>query len=540
MALDFRLPEIGEGVMEGEIVEWLISVGEQVVPDQAILSVLTDKATMEITASFTGTIQSLTGEPGDVVDVGSVLLTYSENGVAGASEPAVPANTGAAKAAEAAPSSGSVFEFPLPEIGEGVMEGEIVEWLVKVGDQVSPDQPIASVLTDKATMEITAPLAGTVLSLHGEAGDVVEVGSMIMTLRTAAGSATVQAQAPQAPVKAAEAEPVVKHAAQAMSTAGEIDPANNPSISAFGTPLATPAVRKLAASKGVDLKRVKGSGPNHRITRSDVERMLSQPVSQAPAVSQTSVSSAASQPKPIPTAVVSSGEDRREKIRGLRKAIHASMTKSKTIIPHFTFVDEVEMDKLVEIRNQLKDEAQAEGTKLTYLPFIAKAVCLALRKYPIMNASVDDEAGEIVYKADINLGIATATKNGLTVPVVKHADQKTILQLANDMVEVTDRARNLKSTMDDITGATFTITSLGRIGGLLATPIINHPEVGIMGIHNLQERAVVRNGQIVIRKMMNISVSFDHRVVDGDVGATFAGEVKAYLEEPSRLFLHMA
>ncbi len=215
------------------------------------------------------------------------------------------------------------------------------------------------------------------------------------------------------------------------------------------------------------------------------------------------------------------------------------MTRSKSIVPHFTYVDEVEMDALVDLRGRLKDEAAAQGVKLNYLPFIAKALTLALKKFPILNSSVDDVAGEIVYKQTYNLGIATATPNGLSVPVVKEADRKSILQLAEEIATVTDRARKLKSTMDDISGGTFTITSLGRIGGLLATPIINYPEVGILGIHNLQERAVVRDGQIVIRKMMNLSLSCDHRVVDGDVAATFVQDVKAYLEEPGKLMLQM-
>lgn len=539
MALEFTLPEIGEGVMEGEIVEWHVKIGDQVEPDQPLLSVLTDKATMEIAATFSGTIESLNGEAGDVLEVGSTLLTYGTDGAsaAPAAVEEAPTNTGLAQAAEENPAGGSRYEFALPEIGEGVMEGEIVEWLVAVGDAVEPDQPIASVLTDKATMEITSPVKGVVSEIRGESGDVVEVGNVIMVFQTADGVSGSVPVADAAPAPQPTAATQTVSAPAVTASIGDVDPANNPSISAFGTPLATPAVRRFASSQGVDLARVKGSGPNHRITRKDVERALSQPTPTATSSTPATPPTAA---KPKPVAVASSGEDRREKIRGLRKAIHASMTRSKDIIPHFTFVDEVEMDKLVAIRNQLKGEAQDMGTKLTYLPFIAKAVCLALRKFPIMNASVDDEAGEIIYRDAINLGIATATKNGLTVPVVKTADQKTVLQLASEMAEVTDRARNLKSTMDDITGATFTITSLGRIGGLLATPIINHPEVAIMGIHNLQERAVVRNGEIVIRKMMNISVSFDHRVIDGDVGATFAGEVKSYLEEPSRLFLHMA
>jgi pyruvate dehydrogenase E2 component (dihydrolipoamide acetyltransferase) len=215
------------------------------------------------------------------------------------------------------------------------------------------------------------------------------------------------------------------------------------------------------------------------------------------------------------------------------------MTRSRSTIPHFTYVDEVEMDKLVALRDSLAGSPVLGGQKINYLPFVVKAVVLALKQFPALNASVDDAAGELVYKSRYNIGIATATPEGLTVPVLKNADRKNILDISREISELADRARNRRSTMDDISDGTFTITSLGRLGGLFATPIINHPEVGILGIHNLQERAVVRRGQIVVRQMMNISVSFDHRVVDGDVGASFAQTVKSFLEEPGSILLSL-
>ncbi len=533
MATEFKLPEIGEGVVEGEIVEWHVNPGDQVTTDQPLVSVLTDKATIEIAAPHDGVIGSLSAEPGDVIDVGATLLTFADDGAA--SPPPEPEAAASAADEPAEPAAtGAILDFPLPEIGEGVVEGEVVEWLVANGDSVQVDQPIVSVLTDKATIEITAPENGVVLELIGAAGDIIAVGQVIMRLQTAA---TGQAPASQPAPQTAAPAPATTQAApvQPAAPANAVDPRDNPSISAFGTPLATPAVRKLAAERGVDLRAVRGSGPNHRILRADLERAIAgKPAAAAPA---------AAAPQPVaaaPQAAAPQDGETRERIRGLRKVIHASMSRSKQIVPHFTYVDEIEMDKLVEVRAQLKDVAAADGVKMTYLPFLAKAIVFALRKYPILNASVDDEAGEIVYKHYYNIGIATATEAGLTVPVVKEADRKTILQLAREIGEVTDRARRKKSTMDDISGGTFTITSLGRLGGLFATPIINYPEVGILGVHNLQERAVVRNGQIVVRKMMNISLSLDHRVVDGDVGAAFAQEVKGYLEEPSRLLLHMS
>lgn len=530
MALEFKLPEIGEGVVEGEIVEWHVAVGDAVSPDQPLLSVLTDKATVEIASSFSGVIQSLKFEGGDVAEVDAVLLTYGEAGEeAPVAVPEAPKNAGQAKVANQQ-GQGSLVEFPLPEIGEGVVEGELVEWMVAVGDHVSADQPILAIQTDKATVDITMPVDGTIVELRGEPGEMLVVGDVIMTMNSNEGT-----PASAAPVVTEDAEPIVVAAPVAAKTA--VSPEDNPSISAFGTPLATPAVRRLAASKGIDLSQIVGSGPNHRITREDVDQFVAQPASTA-----TTKTTTAPAPKPAPAPVAVSAHpeaETREKIRGLRKAIHTSMTRSKGTIPHFTYVDEVEMDKLIAMRKSLKVDADAMGVKLTYLPFIVKAVVTSLKKFPILNASVDDTTDEIVYKNYYNMGIATATPAGLTVPVLKDADRKPILQIAKEIAELSDRARNKRSTMDDVTGGTFTITSLGRLGGLFATPIINHPEVGILGIHNLQERAVVRNGEIVVRQMMNISVSFDHRIVDGDVGATFAQEVKNFLEEPGRLLLHM-
>ncbi|MCB1043190.1 MAG: 2-oxo acid dehydrogenase subunit E2 [Acidobacteria bacterium] len=523
MSFEFKLPEIGEGVMEGEIVEWHVAVGDQVAADQPLVSVLTDKATVEIAAPDAGTIQAIHGQPGDVVEVGSTIAVFGDSGAAPAapSKPAPQSNAQTTKR-EAAASS---FSFPLPEIGEGVMEGEIVEWYVGVGDAIAEDQPLVSVLTDKATVEIPAPVSGTIVSLAASPGDIVAVGAELAVFSGAGVSDQPAAQ------PAREPAPVVAPATRPAMVAGE-----NPSVSAFGTPLATPAVRRLAGQLGVDLHQIVGSGPHHRITRSDVESFKATPAAKPAPVATTAVETA---PSFAPTSIAPSQGETREPIKGLRKAIHANMAKSKRIVPHFTYVEEVEMDRLVALRNGLKDDAAASGVKLSYLPFIAKAIALSIRKYPIMNASVDDAAMEVVFKHDINLGIATATEHGLMVPVVKHADQKTVLEIAADVDALAARARARKSSPADLSDGTFTITSLGRLGGLLATPIINHPEVAIFGVHNIVDRAVVRNGQIVIRKMMNVAVSFDHRVVDGDVGASFTQEVKSYLENPDKFLLSL-
>lgn len=540
MTVEFQLPEIGEGVVEGEIVEWHVAPGDAVEQDAVLVSVLTDKATIEIHSQFSGTIVALNGEAGDSIEVGSPLLSYSEAGAPAPAPTPAPKNVGTAAPPETG--DGEVMEVPLPEIGEGVIEGEVVEWHVAVGDVVEHDHPIVSVLTDKATIEITSPVDGEVLEIFGESGEALNVGQVIMRLRVAQGTTAEHSSGLPKGTETLPASPAAPVAAAAPSVPS-VDPSENPSISSFGTPLATPAVRRLAAAKGLDLMRVVGSGPNHRILREDVERAAAGASAPAPAaaapVAKSEPKAAPAPAAPAATVIAPKQGDRREKIKGLRKAIHASMTRSKSIIPHFTYVDEVEMDKLMEVRASLKEAASAEGIKITYLPFMVKAVVQALKQFPILNASVDDSTQEIVFKGSYNIGIAVATPNGLTVPVVKHADQKTILEIAADIAGLSERARNRRTTMEDLSDGTFTITSLGRLGGLMATPVINHPEVGILGIHNLQERAVVRSGQIVIRQMMNISLSCDHRVVDGDVGASFAQEVKGYLENPSRLLLKM-
>ncbi len=525
MSYEFRMPEIGEGVMEGEIVEWLIAEGAQVEADQPVLSVLTDKATVEIAAPQAGIVAELRGAAGDMVEVGNVIAVFTEVGGKVEAKPAPASNAQAI--VDEAPAKGTEFQFPLPEIGEGVMEGEVVEWHVAVGDQLIEDQPLISVLTDKATVEITSPINGVVRKLHAQAGDIIEVGHVLATFESSEGL-TQTVDAPKATVvEPLREEPKVAAAANA------VDPASNPSISAFGTPLATPAVRRLASKMGIDLSHVRGSGPHHRITRSDVESFTASPATQA---TPTATPAAGQAPVSLPRTEA----DKRVAIKGLRKAIYTNMTKAKQIVPHFTYVEEIEMDRMVAMRAGIKDLAAEEGAKLSYLPFIAKAISLSIRKFPIMNVSVDDAAMEILYKDEINIGIATSTEHGLMVPVVKDADKKTVVQLAKEIEELAGRARARKSSPADLSDGTFTITSLGRLGGLLATPIINHPEVAIFGVHNMVDRAVVRDGQIVIRKMMNVAVAFDHRVVDGDVGAAFTQEVKTYLENPDKFLLHLA
>ena len=433
------------------------------------------------------------------------------------------------------------FEFKLPDIGEGVAEGEIVEWKVSVGQVVAEDDPLVEVMTDKATVEIPSPTAGEVLDIPVQAGDVVPVGTVIIVIGDA-GEKPAPAAAVAAAAPAASGQAV---AAGSGSVSGDGDGAP----SGNGRPRAAPAVRKLAREKNIDLRLVRGTGPGGRITKGDVESFTPgapapAPVT-APAPSTPSIPSAAPKPlaaptpPPLPAAKPLPVGEREERLplRGIRRKIAEHLTRSVHTAPHFTYVDECDMTEVVQLRAEAKPTAEERGIKLTYLPFVIKALIPALREFPLLNASLDDASGEIVIKRYYNIGIAVNTDAGLMVPVVHDADRKGILELAAEIQSLADHARAGKLPLEHLQGGTFTITSTGNIGGVLATPIINHPEVAIMGIHKIKPQPVVRDGEIVVRQMMNISLSFDHRVVDGAVGASFANRMIRFLQDPKLLLL---
>ena len=470
----------------------------------------------------------------------------------------------------------SQYVFPLPEIGEGVVEGEIVGWKVKPGDMVATDQPLCEIMTDKATVEISSPKSGKVLRVHGKPGDVVKVHSPLVELDLA-GTAAVPAEAapapraeaprPAAPV-AAPAAPVAaapKPAAPAVSAmggegggwisggiAGPVAvaavsggvagggsppppapaPAGvHPAVAAKRPPppgykaVASPAVRAAARGVGVDINEVVGTGKAGRVTRSDIEAFVAHPeaVVAPPAL-----------PAPTPTE-----GDERVRIIGLRRKIAEKMVESYHTVPHFTYVDEVDCTRLAALRESLNERAQARGVKLSYLPFIMKALALVFREFPTVNAVMDEAEFTLVVRKEINIGIATDSPAGLYVPVVRNVDRKTLLELAAEVADLSQRTREGKVALSELQGGTFTITSVGNIGGRFATPIINHPEVAILGVNQIHDRPMVVDGQICIRKMMYLSPSFDHRVIDGAVGARFVSALKAILEAPESLLLDL-
>lgn len=466
----------------------------------------------------------------------------------------------------------SKFEFKLPDIGEGVTEGEIVQWLVSPGDLVREDQPIVEVMTDKATVTITAPKTGKVVEMRGKPGSIVPVYSVLLVFDLSEGANTGSAP-PAAPENnkkpdgpAATAVGDIKEdlpgmslfsSAAPVSASAPAEPAKNSYFNA--KPLATPATRKLARDLGVDLRHVPPSGTNSRVTKDDVRRMLAAPVQSAPPAASPAapeireavpaapaVAPAAppAPPAPAPMRIApppsqASALEERIPLRGIRKRIFDGMARSKHTAAHFTFVEECDVSALKELRGRLKPQADQQGVKLTFLPFFVKACVAALRKHPTLNAAFDEAAQEIVVRRYYNIGIASATEAGLIVPVVRDADKKSILDIAREIARLGEETKNNKVKPEDLGGSTFTITSLGAQGGLFATPILNFPEVAILGIHQMKQKPVVRDGQIVIGDVMLLSLSFDHRIIDGHIGAAFAYEIIGYLENPDRLFLEM-
>jgi pyruvate dehydrogenase E2 component (dihydrolipoamide acetyltransferase) len=401
-----------------------------------------------------------------------------------------------------------VYEFRLPDIGEGVAEGEVVRWLVKEGDPLTEDQPMVEVMTDKATVEIGSPRVGRVAKRMFAEGERCPVGKVLITIEVegaGAPAAKPGAQAAETP-KASAAAPAAR--------------AGNGAAAAGGAVLATPATRKLARDIGVDIHEVAGTGRAGRITSDDVRAHGGQGEPTGAA-------------HPAPATPRADGV--RIPFRGLRRKIAEQLVRSKHTAPHVTYVEEIDCTELVALRAKVNAQRGTAGEKVSFLPFIIKATIAALRKYPQMNAMLDDAAGEIIQWKSFHIGLATATENGLIVPVIRDADTKSLAKLGSEIERLAEATRTGKAAREELTGSTFTITSLGALGGVMATAIINPPEVAILGVHRIAKRPAVVGNQIVIRDLMNLSLSFDHRVIDGFDAAQFVAEIKRSLEAPAAL-----
>ena len=533
--MDIKLPELGEGVTEGELVKWTVKVGDAVKADQTIAEIMTDKATVEVPSPVAGTVKELLFKPGQVIKVEAALIKLDPAGASAAApkaEAPKPAAAAPAPVAAATTSSGATVPVKLPELGEGVTEGELVKWTVNVGDAVKADQTIAEIMTDKATVEVPSPVAGTVKELKFKKGDVIKVESVLLMLASSGGAA---APAPQAPAAAlAASKPAAAAAAPvAASTSSNIFPPV-----ADSKVLATPATRRLAREMGVDINQMAGSGLAGRVTREDV---LNNKGAAAPAAASSSSASTGSIqfPKPAYNSTNAQLEERVDLV-GVRKKIAQNLQMSKAIIPHFTLMDEADVTQLVALRESLKDYAEKNGTKVTYLPFVIKALIATIKEFPQFNASIDDANSQIVYKKYFNIGFAADTPQGLLVPVIKNADQKSVLEISKEIIDLSKRARDGKLKPDEMRGATITITNIGSVGGNYATPIINHPEVAILGMYKISDKPILKkDGSVGFIKAMNYTLTADHRLIDGAVAANFLKSFFNKIQNPGVLMMGM-
>lgn len=504
----FKLPDIGEGVVEAEITAWHVAVGDKVDEDAPLADAMTDKATIELTSPVEGVVKSLGCEEGDVFSVGGHLVVLETEGEGAADEEAERATQEDAAEQAASPSADSSasagageFIFKLPDIGEGVVEAEITAWHVSVGDEVEEDAPLADAMTDKATIELTSPVSGKILALGCDEGDVFSVGGHLVTLQVE-GSAPAQESAAKedAPKKqetAAKPAPVSKAPSKPQSSSEKV--------------LASPAVRKRAMDSGLDLSKAKASGGEGQVTHDDLDLLEK-----------------AAEPEDGETRI---------KVIGLRRVIAQRMQEAKRNIPHFTYVEEIDVTELEAFRARINQKKSDDKPKLTVLPLMIRAMAVLLRDWPQFNARYMDEQGYVSQFSDFNLGVATQTDIGLVVPVLRKAQTLSVWKMAEELNRLAEGARNNKLKPEEMSGATTTLTSLGPLGGIVTTPVINRPEVAIFGPNKIRPKLVMEDGQVVERKVMNFSVSCDHRVIDGYDAAKMMQDLKALLQDPQMMFL---
>ncbi|MDD4864384.1 MAG: dihydrolipoyllysine-residue acetyltransferase [Alishewanella agri] len=527
MKQDFILPDIGEGIVECEIVEWLVKEGDVIKEDQPVCDVMTDKALVQIPAVYDGVVSKLYYAKGDIAKVHAPLFEMEVAGVA-ASAPAAASAATSGSDHDLTPKISEITEdFILPDIGEGIVECEIVDWLVAEGDTIAEDQPVCDVMTDKALVQIPAKYAGVVSKLYYAKGDIAKVHAPLFAIRR---QGDVTAAAPVASGSDHDLTPKV--------TATAARPAAVDSAAAKGSKaLASPAVRRLARELGVDLQRVPGSGDKGRVYKEDVRAFAQGTPVAAVRTSATSGSDHDLTPK---VQDAKPATNRVEPIRGIKAAMARQMAESVSSIPHFTYCEEIDLTDLIALRLQLKDQYAKQGVKLTMMPFFMKALSLAINEFPVMNSQPNADCTELTYFSAHNIGVAVDSKIGLLVPNVKGCEQKSILEIAAELTRLTDAAREGRVSPADLKGGTITISNIGAIGGTVATPIINKPEVAIVALGKVQALPrFAANGQVVARQLMQVSWSGDHRIIDGGTIARFTNLWKQYLEQPSSMLLSL-
>ncbi len=566
MITEFKLPELGENVQAGNVINLLVTVGDTIKPDQPVLEIETDKATVEVPSAVGGVIQTIHIKAGETIRVGQLILTVEEKDEAEAgikdevispsNEPALKIEDSKTPMVESEPvkQASSSFSphpsaFVLPELGENVQGGTVVSVLVAVGDTLTPNQPVLELETDKATVEVPASIGGEVQVVHIKTGDTVKVGQTILTVLTVPTAAKVESELPSVEpalkVEKVEVEPEVEAETlpEEFSTFSPqptplpaVRPAFvPPDLIAEPDPIysavpAAPNVRRLAREIGVDIAHVPGSGPGGRVSMADVKNYARQhrlTGSAAPAAS--SIAPAA----PLPD-FSRWGEVQRETMSNIRRKTAEHLSQAWAAIPHVTQFTQADIGELEELRKRFSKNVEAVGAKLTLTAILLKVVVSALKAFPQFNASVDMARNEIVYKKYYHIGVAVDTDRGLLVPVIRDVERKNILELALELNEIAERARTKKLTLEDMQGGTFTLTNLGGIGGSFFTPIVNAPEVAILGVARGQMQPVYnpKSGQFEPHLMLPLALSYDHRLIDGADGARFLKSLVEHLEQP--------
>lgn len=539
MIKDFILPDIGEGVVECELVDWLVSEGDIVTEDQPIADVMTDKALVQIPAPHAGKITKLYYAKGEIAIVHKPLYAVEMDGddndsvieapvaaMTPVNDSAVNNNSNAVTATTS--SQSNIEEFLLPDIGEGIVECELVDWLVEEGDIVVEDQPIADVMTDKALVQIPAMKAGKIVKLHYRKGQLAKVHSPLFAIEVEA-----EVYAPSAPVEVVEQ-------AQAAAPQVNLEPV------AQGKALASPAVRRMARVLDINIAMVVGTGKNGRVYKEDIERHQQGGNATQAAASTTAVSSTSHVSAQVVSSVNSdtvtnvTASDRVEPIKGVKAIMAKMMVESVSTIPHFTYCEEFDLTELVALRESMKQRYSTDEVKLTMMPFFMKAMSLAITEFPILNSQVNADCTELTYKSRHNIGMAVDSKVGLLVPNVKDVQSKSILDIAADITRLTTAARSGRVSPADLKDGTISISNIGALGGTVATPIINKPEVAIVALGKLQILPRFNaKGEVEARKIMQVSWSGDHRVIDGGTIARFCNLWKHYLEQPQEMLLAM-
>lgn len=533
---EFKLPDVGEGIESGTVVSVLVAVGDTIEVDQPVIELETDKAVVEVPSSVAGTVEAINVKENDEATVGQVILTLSESATAAPQEtepePAnAKASTDKAASTSAADSdSGETQAFNLPELGEGIESGTVVAVLVSAGDTIKVDDPVIELETDKAVVEVPSSVSGTVQAVNVKNGDEAAVGQLILTV---GGSSSAPAKADSKP----DPEPAKAATAKQTETPAKVTTTTANQHTDSKLIPAAPSVRRLARELGVQIQEVPGSGIMNRISADDVRRFADGDAAPT-ATPQAPASAAAVPPVELPD-FSKWGETERVPMSGIRKATVRAMTQAWSTVPMVTQFDKADITDFEAMRQQYKAKAEAAGAKLTPTAMLLKIVAGALRKFPDFNASIDTSSNEVIYKSFVNIGVAVDTPNGLLVPVIKHADQKNIIELAAELGELAAKARDRKLSPDEMQGGNFNISNLGGIGGTNFTPIVNPPQVAILGVSRGGMEPVwdKASNSFQPRNMMPLSLTYDHRLIDGAAAARFSRWLCEAIENPFLIML---